>query len=106
MSQSAQCADGIKNSFDKFGSIVGAQVAFTDQSLSYGVADLSVQVSKMKDAGVDFVLTCMDTNGVVTLAKEMKKQGLKAPQVLPNGYDHQLLSAPRPQPDGRCARCA
>ena len=28
----------------------------------------------MKDAGVDFVATCMDTNGVVTLAKEMKKQ--------------------------------
>jgi hypothetical protein len=34
----------------------------------------------------------MDTNGVVTLAKEMKKQGLKAPQYLPNGYDHQFVT--------------
>jgi hypothetical protein len=29
----------------------------------------------------------MDTNGVVTLAKEMKKQQLDAKQYLPNGYD-------------------
>ena len=53
-------------------------------------ADLSVQVSKMKKAGVDLVTTCMDTNGVVTLAKEMKKQQLKAVQYLPNAYDHEL----------------
>ena len=45
----------------------------------------------MKDAGVDFVTTCMDTNGVVTLAKEMKKQSLKAVQYLPNAYDHDFL---------------
>ena len=45
----------------------------------------------MKDAGVDFVTTCMDTNGVVTLAKEMEKQGLDAAQYLPNGYDHEFL---------------
>ena len=66
-------------------------VAFTDKSLSFGVGDLSVQVSKMKQAGVDLVTTCMDTNGVVTLAKEMKKQQLKAVQYLPNAYDHDFL---------------
>jgi hypothetical protein len=66
-------------------------VVFTDQSLAFGTTDLSVQMSKMKDAGVDFV-PCMDTNGVITLAKEMKKQGLDAVQSLPSGYDHQLLS--------------
>ena len=37
----------------------------------------------MKEAGVDVVATCMDNNGVVTLAKEMKKQGLDAIQLLP-----------------------
>ncbi len=92
VAQSADCADGIVSSFDKYGSMVGASVAFEDKSLAFGTADLSVQVSKMKDAGVDLVLTCMDTNGVVTLAKEMKKQGLKAPQYLPDGYDHKFLS--------------
>ena len=90
--QSADCADGTAASFEKFGLQTDSSVAFVDKSLAYGTADLSVQVSKMKDAGVDLVTTCMDTNGVVTLAKEMKKQQLKAVQYLPNGYDHQFLS--------------
>lgn len=89
--QSADCAKGIENSFETYGKATGTKLAFIDKSLGYGVGDLSVQVSKMKDAGVDFVFTCMDTNGVVTLAKEMKKQRLDAVQSLPNGYDHAFL---------------
>lgn len=91
VSESADCADGVRNSFKKYGKEAGASLAFIDKSLSFGVADLSVQVSKMKNAGVDLVTTCMDTNGVVSLAKEMKKQQLKAVQSLPNAYDHDLL---------------
>ncbi|MEZ5176711.1 MAG: ABC transporter substrate-binding protein [Acidimicrobiales bacterium] len=82
--QSADCADGVRASFDEYGKSTGTELVFVDKSLSYGPSDLSVQVSKMKDAKVDFVTTCMDTNGVVTLAKEMKKQGLDAVQSLPN----------------------
>ena len=91
VSQSAQCADGVRASFTKYGKVVGAEVAFFDASLTYGTADLSVQVEKMKAAGVDLVTTCMDTNGIVTLAKEMKKQQLDAVQYVPNGYDHDFL---------------
>ena len=47
----------------------------------------------MKQAGVDLVTTCMDTNGVVTLAKEMKKQSLDAIQYLPDAYDHTFLKS-------------
>ena len=68
-----------------------AEIAFVDQSLQFAQKDLSVQVSKMKDAGVDFVATCMDTDGVITLAKEMKKQRLDAVQSLPNAYDQDFL---------------
>jgi len=90
--QSSQCADGIEASFDQFGAAAdGAEVAFADKSLAYGEANLSVQVKAMKDAGVDLVTTCMDTNGVTTLAKEMKKQQLDAKQYLPNGYDQEFL---------------
>ncbi len=91
ISESADCADGVRNSFKKYGKASDAQLAFIDKSLSFGAGDLSVQVSKMKKAGVDLVTTCMDTNGVVTLAKEMKKQQLKAIQYLPNGYDQSFL---------------
>ena len=91
VAQSSDCADGVRASFAKYGKRVHADIAYADQSLAFGVADLSVQVSKMKNAKVDLVTTCMDNNGVVTLAKEMKKQKLKAPQSLPNAYDHQFL---------------
>ena len=40
---------------------------------------------------VDFVTTCMDSNGVLTLAKEMRQQGLDAIQYLPNGYDQEFM---------------
>lgn len=91
VAQSSECAEGVKLSFEKYGDAVGAAVAFDDLSLTYGTTDFSVQVGKMKDAGVDLVTTCMDTNGVVALAKEMKKQGLDAPQYLPNAYDHEFV---------------
>ena len=66
-------------------------MVFRDASLAYGTTDLSVQVQKMKEAGVDMVATCMDNNAVVTLAKEMKKQELDAIQLLPNAYDQEFF---------------
>jgi ABC-type branched-subunit amino acid transport system substrate-binding protein len=89
--QSKDCAKGIENAVATYGPKAGVKIAFTDQALSFGTTDMSSQVSKMKEAGVNFVTTCMDTNGVVTLAKEMKKQQLDAKQYLPNGYDDQFL---------------
>lgn len=89
--QSARCADSVKLSFEKWGEVADAEVVYFDSSLAYGDKNLSVQVGKMKDAGVDFVTTCMDTNGVVTLATEMDKQGLDARQFLPNGYDQTFV---------------
>src|SRR5262249_46325203 len=85
--QSADCAKGLQASLDKYGSQAGAKIEFVDTSLAFGVTDLSSDVSQMKDKGVDFVTTCMDNNGTLTLAKEMKKQGLNATQYLPNAYN-------------------
>jgi ABC-type branched-subunit amino acid transport system substrate-binding protein len=90
--QSADCAAGVRNSVDEHGDATGAEVAYSDTSLAFGVSDLSVQVSEMKDRGVDLVITCMDTNGVVTLARELRKQRVDAVQWLPNAYDHDLLA--------------
>jgi ABC-type branched-subunit amino acid transport system substrate-binding protein len=89
--QSSDCATGVRAAFDTYGDVVGSEVTFVDQSLAFAVADLSVQVSKMKEAGVDLVTACMDTNGVVTLAREMRKQRLEAVQYLPNAYNHDFL---------------
>jgi ABC-type branched-subunit amino acid transport system substrate-binding protein len=91
VAESAQCAEGVKNSFAKYGKAADADVVFTDKSLNFGVTSLAPQVSQMKSKGVDLVTTCMDTNGVVTLAKEMKKQQLDAIQYLPDAYDHKFV---------------
>jgi len=88
--QSADCEKGVEASFKKFPT---AQLVFRDKSLSFGVTDLSAQVAQMKQKGVQLVLTCMDLNGVFTLAKEMKTQNLKAVQELPNGYDQAFMKA-------------
>ncbi|MGI9578752.1 MAG: ABC transporter substrate-binding protein [Microthrixaceae bacterium] len=89
--QSATCAEGWKRSIEEWGGPAGAEVVFTDSSLAYGTTDLSVQVQKMSEAGVDLVMTCMDNNATVTLAKEMKKQGLDAIQLLPNAYNQEFF---------------
>jgi branched-chain amino acid transport system substrate-binding protein len=87
---SKNCAEGVKKSFEEFPS---AEVGFYSDSLSFGDVDFSVEVGKMKDAGVDFITTCMDTNGVLAIAKEARKQGLDAIQYLPNGYDQAFMAA-------------
>ena len=89
--QSSDCLTGVENSFDLYGADADAEVVFADSSLAYGTTDLSVQVQQMKDAGVDLVTTCMDTNGVTTLQREMDRQDLGAPQYLPNGYDFDFV---------------
>ena len=87
--QSAECAEGIRNSFDTYPT---AEIGFYDDSLQYGIPDMSAQVDRMADAGVDLVTTCMDFNGVTTLQQEMNSQNLDAVQYLPNGYDYDFLA--------------
>ncbi len=86
---SADCMDGIKASFEKY---PVAKLAYTTKALSFGVTDMSADVKRMIDAHVDFVTTCMDNNGVLTLAREMRQQGLNVPIYLPNAYDHDFMS--------------
>ena len=81
--ESTDCADGIKNSFDKYPT---AKVAYEDKSLPFA-APLAAQVTAMNNAGVKFIGTCIDLNESYALGKEMQRQGMTAVQELPNGYD-------------------
>lgn len=87
---SADCATTMKKAYEKYGN---AKVGFISTSLSFGTTDFSAEVKHMKDAGVDFVNTCLDQNAALQLAKEMKKQGLTAIQYLPNAYDQPFVKA-------------
>ncbi len=84
--ESKLCASGARDAYKQYtnGKV---QVAFYDDTLPFA-ADLTADVQNMKDKGVQFVNTCMDTNEVIKLQREMQKQGLHAVQNLPNAYDH------------------
>jgi ABC-type branched-subunit amino acid transport system substrate-binding protein len=87
--QSEGCVAGIENSLEKYPT---AKVVFADKSIVFGSPDYTSQVAEMKKQDVDLVMSCIDGNGAVNLAREMQKQQLDAIQVLPNLYNHELVS--------------
>jgi branched-chain amino acid transport system substrate-binding protein len=87
--QSADCAKGVSASFEKYPI---ANVAYETQALAFAVTDVSSDVQKMKDGNVDLIAPCMDQNGVLTVAREMRRQGLDATFWLPNAYDHDFMA--------------
>lgn len=91
VANSKDCADTIKKAYEKYPA--GGSVEFLTSSLSFGDSDFSVEVDQMKGKGVDFVATCIDQNGALSLAKEMKKQNLDATLYLANAYDHKFIAA-------------
>ena len=87
---SQECGQGTEAGFKKYDS--GAKVVYKDFSLPLDQPVAST-ISSMKSAGVDFVLTCTDRNETAILGKAMVKQGMKAVQALPNGYDADFVKA-------------
>jgi ABC-type branched-subunit amino acid transport system substrate-binding protein len=86
--QSSSCAESMEKSFEKYPT---AKVVFSDKSLTFGNPDYTAQVTKMVEEQVDYVIPCVDANGAINLAREMKKQGLDAVQMLPNQYKPELV---------------
>ena len=87
--QSSDACQGYVRAFKQFGSDVDAQVVYSDASLQFGQTDYSAQVAQMKAKNVDFLTTCLDSNGDYAVAKEMEKQGILNKVVFyhPNLYD-------------------
>jgi ABC-type branched-subunit amino acid transport system substrate-binding protein len=85
---STACGDGDENSFKKY----GIHLAFEDKTLNFGFPDASADAQKMKDAGVDFVATCMDFGGAYKISQELKQAGAKGVTFYaPEGYRQETL---------------
>jgi ABC-type branched-subunit amino acid transport system substrate-binding protein len=63
---------------------------FFDDTIPFA-GDITADVARMKQKGVQLVSTCLDSNEVLKLAKTMKVQGLHAIQNLLNAYDHDFI---------------
>lgn len=85
---SKDCVAGHQLSFEKWGPAVGIEHVYANGELPFGLPNgLGPEVTAMKEAGVDFVLTCVDMNGALTLEQELERQGMGDVNIiLPQGY--------------------
>jgi branched-chain amino acid transport system substrate-binding protein len=87
VSQSAECAAGQAASFRKF----GFDVVLEDASLPLGVTNVDADVARMKAAGAQLVVTCLDTGGNVLVSQALAAAGIHPAQYWLNGYDEAAL---------------
>lgn len=88
--QSANCAKGQKNSYSEYGDL---ELVYENSSLQFGFSDLTADVERMRDAGLEFLSTCMDSEGNAKVADAIAKAGLDIEMYWPQGYDRDFLSA-------------
>ena len=89
------CADTLKESIEKYSNdIGGAQVVYFNNQVAFGLPNgIAPEVTAMKDAGVQYIASCMDLNGMKTLGQELERQGMNDVVMgHPNTYDQQFVT--------------
>jgi ABC-type branched-subunit amino acid transport system substrate-binding protein len=71
----------------------GYNVSYVDLKINYPGATVATDVQRMRQAGSNFVLSCMDVQGNVALARAIHQYGLKVTQLWLNGNDVPTLKA-------------
>jgi Periplasmic binding protein len=87
---SRTCAASLADSVDLYSADLGIEVGYTNPNLEFGLpGGIGPEVTQMKEAGVDFIATCMDLNGMRTLADELVRQDYRDQVTMyhPNTYD-------------------
>ena len=94
---SKQCAQSNAASIDKYSAEAGgAKMVYTNDAIAFGMPNgIGPEVTAMASAGVDFILACIDLNGMKTLAQELDRQGLrdKIKMLHANTYDADFVAA-------------
>jgi ABC-type branched-subunit amino acid transport system substrate-binding protein len=65
----------------------GYKVVYTDFKIGYPGSTVATDVQRMKQNGADFVLSCMDVQGNITMARAIQQYGLNATQLWLSGND-------------------
>ena len=71
----------------------GFKIGYSDFKVAYPGTTVATDVQRMKQAGTNLVVSCMDVQGNVTMARAIKQYGLKTTQLWFNGNDAQTLAA-------------
>ena len=85
---SKQCVGAIDDSYKLFEQGSGVEGVYSNDSLAFGLPNgIGPEVTAMKKAGVQFIATCIDLNGMKTLGEELKRQGMSDVVLMhPNTY--------------------
>lgn len=83
------CTATVAEAFDRYEDQSGVEMVYSNSDLQYGLPNgIGPQVSAMKAEGVDFISTCIDLNGMKTLAQELQRQDMDDVVLYhPNSYD-------------------
>jgi branched-chain amino acid transport system substrate-binding protein len=89
VAQSQQGCQGVVNGFKVF----GVPLAYEDLSIPAPASDLHADVTRMKQDGVDMIVSCMDLSGNILLAQTMQQEELTGvTQMWDDGYDQSALA--------------
>jgi branched-chain amino acid transport system substrate-binding protein len=85
---SKDCVNRAESEFLRWGPDAGLEFVYKNDDLPFGFPNgLGPEVTAMKEAGVDYVTTCIDQNSVLVLAQELERQGMSDVKIqLPQGY--------------------
>lgn len=88
------CANTVADSIEMYADDTGVELAYTNDNLDFGLANgVAPEVTAMKDAGVDFISTCIDLNGMKTLGQELERQGMSDVVMYhPNTYNQEFVA--------------
>lgn len=86
---SADCATGAAETFERYSDDSDVEVGYVNNDLAFGLPNgIGPEVTAMNEAGVDFIIGCVDLNGMKSLAQELERQGMgDVPMYHPNTYD-------------------
>jgi hypothetical protein len=93
---SKDCANAVGDSVEKYSAQTGQKLAYRNDHLAFGLPNgIGPEVTAMKKAGVDFISTCIDLNGMKTLAQELDRQGMRDKVTLyhPNTYNQAFVKS-------------
>jgi hypothetical protein len=91
---SKDCVAAAARSIEMYSDDTGLSVGYTNDNLEFGLANgVGPEVTAMKNADVDFVMTCIDLNGMKTFAQEMERQGMGDVKMIhPNTYNQDFVT--------------
>ena len=70
----------------------GYTVSYSDLKVSYPGSTVATDVQRMKQSGSNMVVSCMDVQGNVTMARAIKQYGLNMTQLWFSGNDQSTLN--------------